>query len=590
MLFPTSSILAGAALAGHWPLIAAFDPDASSQHPLVHHIDDEDEVDGVGKNPLTRDFRRKVVRWLGQWKVPGLAVGVVDGEDIWTQGYGIATYPSTPVAPSTLFYGASTSKAFTAATLSIMIASGNYTTLSGTAPGSPLGWTTPISALIPDDFVLMDDPWATAHITLEDALSHRTGLPRHDKANVHFLPAGPDGEKRVATPRDVTRILRYLPLNAAPRTTWQYCNQMFVVAGHVIQTLTGRWMGDLLREWIWEPLGMHSTYFSIEDALAAPEHFAAGYSWDKERGEFLSVPYMPTDEISGAGAVVSCVEDYTRWIRMMLREDAPVPKEGHRAVKTPRMIIDPQSVFGLAGYGGNSSTKAKALPYDGPLSYALGWIVGSYRGHTFWEHSGGMHAYGAEVFFFPSLDFGVVTFGNTATTSNWVGLFAVWQLVDDKLGVPEDERHDWEAEYRGFYDTMDAIMANAINKTYPDRPSTPIPPALPLHAYEGTYYHPAYQNFTLTTDATSKNALVANRSDATWHTVNEFEHVSGEYWMMFQRDGWGDRRYGPLSEYAPAQFRVGSDGEVEAMGVTWLQVNVGMEDVVEGLVWFDKIV
>lgn len=326
-----------------------------------------------------------------------------------------------------------------------MIDSDNYTTLGGSQPGTPLDWTTPISALIPDDFVLMNDPWATTHITLEDALSHRTGLPRHDKANVHFLPSETDAaQKRVATPRDVVRMLRHLPLNAAPRTTWQYCNQMFVVAGHVIQTLTGRWLGDSLRAWIWDPLRMNSTYFSLEDALAAPEHFAAGYSWVPERGEFATVPYMPLDEVSGAGSVVSCVEDYTKWIRMMLREDAPLPKKGHRSVKTPRMIIDPESVFSLAGYGSNSS---KSQPYDAPQLYALGWFMGSYRGHTFWTHSGGMHAYGAEVFFFPSLDFGVVTFGNTAGSSNWVGLFAVWQLVDDKLGVPEEERHDWEAEY-----------------------------------------------------------------------------------------------------------------------------------------------
>lgn len=110
----------------------------------------------------------------------------------------------------TLFYGASTSKAFTAAALSIMIASGNYS-IPSTSSASPakLDWTTPIAALIPDDFVLMDDPWATAHITLEDALSHRTGLPRHDKSNAHWLDDG--GERRVATPRDVTRSLRYLP-------------------------------------------------------------------------------------------------------------------------------------------------------------------------------------------------------------------------------------------------------------------------------------------------------------------------------------------------------------------------------------------
>lgn len=99
-----------------------------------------------------------------------------------------------------------------------MISSGNYTNPSLPFTSAPLDWTTPIAGLIPDDFVLLDD-WATAHLTLEDALSHRTGLPRHDKASTHRIAA----ENRTATVRDGVRFLRYLPLNAAPRTKWQYC-------------------------------------------------------------------------------------------------------------------------------------------------------------------------------------------------------------------------------------------------------------------------------------------------------------------------------------------------------------------------------
>lgn len=63
-----------------------------------------------------------------------------------------------------------------------MIASGNYTVPSLPGTSTPLDWTTPISQIIPDDFVL-SDAWATEHLTLEDALSHRTGLPRHDKSS-----------------------------------------------------------------------------------------------------------------------------------------------------------------------------------------------------------------------------------------------------------------------------------------------------------------------------------------------------------------------------------------------------------------------
>lgn len=70
--------------------------------------------------------------------------------------------------------------------------------------------------------------------------------------------------------------------------------------------------------------------------------------------------------------------------------------------------------------------------------------------------------------------------------------------------------------------------------------------------------------------------------------------MNGDYWMMFQnafiQDGLKTTGSGLLREYAPVQFRVGSDGKVAAMGVTWLEVSVGAEDRVEGLVWFDKIV
>lgn len=94
--------------------------------------------------------------------------------------------------------------------------------------------------------------------------------------------------------------------------------------------------------------------------------------------------------------------------------------------------------------------------------------------------------------FFPGLDFGLVTFGNMAVTSNSVGLFALWQLVDERLRVLEEERFDWEAtcaspssfcllgastperakatgdRYRGFNEDRDAMVANCYQ---PDLPS-----------------------------------------------------------------------------------------------------------------------
>ncbi|KAJ9151255.1 Penicillin-binding protein 4 [Pleurostoma richardsiae] len=532
---------------------------------------------GTARDPFTKEFGKLAEELLEKWHVPGIAIGVVDGDETFAQGYGIATYPSTPVTPSTLFYGGSTTKAFTAAALGLMISSGNYTTLS--YPSRPLDWTTPLADILRDDFVLQDD-WATAHLTLEDALSHRTGMPRHDKALSRRYPTddsggGGDGSAtRPATVRDVVRSLRHLPLNAEPRTTYQYCNLMYAVASHAAETLAGgRWLGDILREWIWRPLGMRSTYFSLDAALAAPEHLARGYWWDDGAGRYGAVRHMPLEEVSGAGSVISNVLDYAAWMRCLIDEAAPIPAEVHRAFRAPRVF--PSEETGA---------------FDTPPGYAFGWVTSSYKGHRLWTHSGGMDAFGAEVYFFPKERFGVVTFANTAVTSNAVGEILTWEIVDDKLGVPEEERGNWSAKWEGHLNQTDTKIKNAVDDLYPQRAKPGLPPALPIEAYVGTYFHPGYLNMTVElADAEARARkpqvqLVAERADFTWPVKCEFEHVSGEYWVMYI-----DLLHAPglaMKEFAPAQFKIGANGEVTALGIEWRYI---AEDMVEGLIWFDRI-
>lgn len=138
-------------------------------------------------------------------------------------------------------------------------------------------------------------------------------------------------------------------------------------------------------------------------------------------------------------------------------------------------------------------------------------------------------------------------------------------------------------------------MNQSISKYYPDRPSSPLPSALPIEAYTGTYFHPGYLNFTLQLASSVDDkyilrdniTLVALRADASWPTSNLLEHVSGEYWMMYEY--YKNSRQGPIREYAPVQFEIGPNGRVARMGITWLSVSAG-QGTEEGLVWCDKIV
>ncbi len=84
------------------------------------------------------------------------------------QGYGFAKDGEVPVTTETLFNGASMSKAFTAAAISLLVDDEkNYPDVQ---------WDAPVSSLIRDDFVLSDSRY-TEQVTVEDILSHRSGLP-----------------------------------------------------------------------------------------------------------------------------------------------------------------------------------------------------------------------------------------------------------------------------------------------------------------------------------------------------------------------------------------------------------------------------
>ncbi len=136
-------------------------------------------------------------------------------------------------------------KAFVRATLSQFIQDKTYPALL------EKGWNTPISSIIPDDFVLADD-WATQHVTLEDAISHRTGLPRHDNSWRYST----NGSQTLV--RDVVRNLCHLPLTAEPRASRQYCNLIYMVLSHVSETVTKRPLKTTFKELICGPLGMTS--------------------------------------------------------------------------------------------------------------------------------------------------------------------------------------------------------------------------------------------------------------------------------------------------------------------------------------------
>ncbi|KAK5169284.1 hypothetical protein LTR04_005830 [Oleoguttula sp. CCFEE 6159] len=193
----------------------------------------------------------------------------------------IATFPSEEVKAGALFYTGSTTEAFIATAVSIFV--------NDNKNSSTEQWTTPINTLIRDDFVLTDEYW-TNHITLEDVMSHRTGMPRHD--SMWIIDDG-------STVRRRTRSLRHLPLTNAPPTTSQYCNLMFMVVSHVIETATVLMIPEKKRAFaimgntaetsnlVASVLG----YYLVDQLLGAPEQ--ERYDWNASNQDAVLVSQKP---------------------------------------------------------------------------------------------------------------------------------------------------------------------------------------------------------------------------------------------------------------------------------------------------------
>lgn len=335
------------------------------------------------------------------------------------QSFGYAAFPDTKATNDTLWYNGSCTKSYTGALLAKLIGDKSaYPALENK------GWATTMSSVIRDDFVLQDD-WATSHATIQDAACHHTGMGRHDMALLQEITQ-PDGTTRSTTLRDHVRQMRHLTMADEPRKRFIYSNHMYMALSLLAETVTGKSLGDALREHIWQPLDMPSTYVSNEEAEAGPETLATSYGWDTDTKKYEQLPAERMTESQGAGAVISTVRDAAKWLRCLLTESKPLSATDHADVKKPRIIMH-------------------TIPANGRdiTTYGLGWQRTVYQGEVLYTHGGATMTQGCEMYWLPNLKFGFVAAGNAPRVSNFAARSLVYKLIDDKIGVPEAKRTDF---------------------------------------------------------------------------------------------------------------------------------------------------
>ncbi|MGM9638158.1 MAG: serine hydrolase [Butyricicoccaceae bacterium] len=394
------------------------------------------------------------------YHVPSIMVSVTRQGETFYCGGGIADVTTgAPADENTVYAIASASKAFIAASVCMLADAGR------------LSLDAPVRTYLRD--FKMYDPYMTEHLTLRDAMSHRSGLPRHDMT-WYLHP-----EYKI---RDLVRILRDMPPAFQPRTRMNYQNHMFTLATVVVEEVSGMPWHEFVQQHILEPLGMTRTYCLPAQFRGKADNVAQPHAWID--GAVRPIPYLDISNVGCAGCVSSTVRDLAVWARLQAGEGELegrryFSRERAQDLHTPQMIIKPGEMSEMA------------FPEVTHTAYGLGWFVESYRGHTVVHHGGTIDGYKSLVGYLPGEDVSFAVLTNL--NRNQAPMALGYAVCDLALGL---EPLDWCAKMQAEVERLAGLSADR-NGALLARTENAVPFAHPLEGYCGSYFHGAYGEITV---------------------------------------------------------------------------------------------
>lgn len=408
------------------------------------------------------------------WDVPGVAVGVVAGDDVVFAG-GAGTRRlghDLPVSADTTFAICSCTKAFTTAVLSMLAEEG------------ALRWERPVRDVWPE-FELFDRVVGD-RLTARDLVTHRCGLPRHD-----YVWYGSS-----ATREQLIEALQHLEPTADLRTTFQYQNLAYMAAGALAGRLAGCSWEELVQQRILDRLSMSATSLDLA-GLREAENTTRPH--ESRRGAMREVPYRLLDAVAPAGSINSTVNDMTRWMRLHLGQGR---FEGSRlfSVASARDMLRPHMSMGDGGDEAEFQL----------MSYGLGWTVFAYRGHRVATHSGGIDGYRCRTSLLTDDGIGTVVLTNGDTELPHA---LTWELFDTVLGL---EPASWTRRIKAQARREDALSRRKRRRQRASRQKG-TRASRPIKAYVGEYHHPGYGRLTI---QRKSRRWVATLNDIVGHLVH----------------------------------------------------------------------
>jgi CubicO group peptidase (beta-lactamase class C family) len=356
--------------------------------------------DGVAA--IIAKYQAQIPELMKSQHIPGLAVAVVDGENVlWQQAFGHTDDGrSRPVTVDTVFSVESMSKVFTATAVMQAVQEGR------------LDLDMPITTYLPDFTVHSAfEAHPERKITLRMLLSHTAGF-------THEAPLGNNYEPEPGTFDAHVRTISDTWLRFPVGTGYAYSNLGIDLAAYILERSWGAPFPTVMHNFLLAPLGMdHSTFDRTQ--VRATKDRAVGHS-DWLAAEPIDIP------ITGAGGLWTSAADLAKFLEFQLGDGT----------------VDGRTVLDAALM---QQMRTVPAPHAGaPAGYALGVARTRFRpgGHNLdlFTHNGGGFGFLSNLFWLPQLQLGIALLINSDADDLQVALAG--GILVDLATEPDSRYHD----------------------------------------------------------------------------------------------------------------------------------------------------
>jgi len=301
--------------------------------------------------------------------IPGMALGIVqDDQIVHLQGFGVADSSGRAVTPQTPFYIGSVTKSFTALAVMQLVEAGK------------IDLDAPVQTYLP--WFMLADEEASAKLTVRNLLNQTSGMSTKDGNRFWADRQGME---------EAVRGLNTVQLAYPVGTTYQYNNFNYIIAGLIVEKVSGQSYADYVPQHIFEPLDMRHSYASRAPALA--DGLSEGHI--NMFGRVFRDERVRSPAALPSGFLMVSAEDMTHFAIAQMNDG----RYGNASILSPQGI---------------SEMHAPAVPQGGSNYWGIGWNVSEFEGTPAIARVGDTGHFHAIIFLLPEKGLGVILLANAS--------------------------------------------------------------------------------------------------------------------------------------------------------------------------------